>query len=95
MKKKKIFKHSNSSVRFISKYALKEFDIKSKIDEQMVEKILIFAKNCELNMIDEDGTDKDYEYPNKEKDILGDLYISEVSGKHSKNIEIDLDDLNT
>lgn len=67
----------------------------SKINENIAEKILIFAENCELNMINEDGTDKDYEYPNKERDILGDLYVSEVSRKHSKNIEIDLDDLNT
>ena len=80
--------------KFISQYALKELNINSKIDEKNIDEILIFAENCELNLIDENGNDKDYDYPEKERDILGDLYVSEVSGYYSKNIDIDLDDLN-
>lgn len=94
MKKCKTFKLTNDAISFISQYALKELNINSKIDEKNIDEILIFAENCELNLIDENGNDKDYDYPEKERDILGDLYVSEVSGYYSKNIDIDLDDLN-
>lgn len=94
MKKYNTFKLSDSAIYFILKYALKELNINSKINERIAEEILNYAENCELNMIDENGTDKDYEYPEKERDILGDLYVSEVSGYYSKNIDINLEDLN-
>ena len=94
MKKCKTFKLTYDAISIISKYALNELNINSKIDEKNIDEILIFAENCELNLIDENGNDKDYDYPEKERDILGDLYVSEVSGYYSKNIDIDLDDLN-
>lgn len=94
MKKRKTFKLSDTAISFVSKYALKELNINSKIDEKIADEIFIFAENCELNLIDENGSDKDYDYPEKERDILGDLYVSEVSGYYSKNIDIDLDELN-
>lgn len=94
MKKRKTFKLSDTAISFVSKYALKELNINSKIDEKIADEIFIFAENCELNLIDENGSDKDYDYPEKKRDILGDLYVSEVSGYYSKNIDIDLDELN-
>lgn len=94
MKKSKTFKLSDTSLSFVKKYALKELNINSKINQETIEKILNFAVNCELNMIDENGKDKDYQYPEKERDNLGDYFVSEVSGKQAKNIDIDLEDLN-
>lgn len=51
--------------------------------------ILNFACRCELNMIDEQGCDRVDFYPEKERAVLGDAYVTETSA-----YEIDLDDLN-
>lgn len=94
MKKCKTFKLSDTSFSFVKKYALKELNINSKINQETIEEILKFAVDCELNMIDENGMDKDYDYPEKERDILGDYFVGEVSGKEANNIFVDLEDLN-
>lgn len=63
--------------------------IQGKIDEDTAIDILGFACDCELNMIDEQGHDRTDDYPEKERDVWGDAYVSETSA-----YEIDLIDLN-
>lgn len=95
MKKNITFKLSEQGLTFIKEYAVKELIITSKIDDDIMDKIFKFAVDCELNMIDEQGKDKEFNYPEKERDILGDEFVSEVSGNYGKNINIDLNDLNS
>jgi len=90
----KKFKLSETAVLFIQKYAIPELKIENIITEKIQDEIFNFATDCELNMIDENGCDKDYDYMEKERDILGDKYVSEVSGQWALNLIIDLDDLN-
>ena len=45
--------------------------------------------------LDENGNDKTYDYPNKERNEMADRFVSEVSGKLSTDLWIpDFDDLN-
>lgn len=80
---------SDRAVLFIEKFAIPALGITSKIDDDIASEILDFALDCELSMIGDDGNDRIDEYPNKERDILGDAYVTEVSA-----YLIDLDDLN-
>lgn len=91
------FTLSEDAIVFIRKYAIPALKIEGLITEAIADDIFEFATECELNMIDplsEDGADKTYDYPEKERDALGDKYVSEVSGRWSKDFLIDLDDLN-
>lgn len=80
---------SDRAILFIEKYAIPTLEICSKIDDDIAMSILDFAFDCELNMVDDNGYDRTDEYPEKERDILGDAYVTEVSA-----YLIDLDDLN-
>lgn len=82
-------KLSEQALLFIKKYAIPTLKIQGKIDEDSAMAILDFACQCELNMIDEQGCDKIGDYPEKERDVLGDAYVTETSA-----YIIDLDDLN-
>lgn len=82
-------KLSDQALLFIRKYAIPILKIQGKIDNDSAMDILDFACQCELNMIDEQGFDKIDAYPEKERDVLGDAYVTETSA-----YKIDLDDLN-
>lgn len=91
------FMLSEEALLFIKKYAIPILKIEGPIDEEMEYAIFDFAVECELNMIDplsKEGSDKTYEYTEKERDYLGDKYVSEVSGRWGKDFIVDLDDLN-
>lgn len=91
------FTLSNEALLFIKNYAIPTLKIEGPITEALADDIFEFATECELNMIDplsKDGCDKTYDYLEKERDFLGDKYVSEVSGRWSKDFLIDLDDLN-
>ena len=82
-------KLSEQALLFVKKYAIPTLKIQGKIDDDSAMDILDFACQCELNMVDEQGCDRVDDYPEKERDILGDAYVTENSA-----YEIDLDDLN-
>lgn len=91
------FTLSEDALLFVRKYAIPALKIEGLITEALADEIFQFATECELNMIDplsKNGGDKTYDYPEKERDVLGDKYVSEVSGRWSKDFLIDLDDLN-
>lgn len=80
-------KISEQSLLFIKKYAIPKLKIQGRINEDIAIDILDFACDCELNMIDEQGRDRTDDYPEKERDILGDAYVTETSA-----YEIDLNE---
>ena len=80
---------SDRAVLFIEKFAIPTLGITTKIDEDIATEILDFAIDCELSMVDDDGKDRTDEYPDKQRDILGEAYVTEVSA-----YLIDLEDLN-
>ena len=82
-------KLSEQALLFVKIYAIPSLKIQGKIDEDSAMDILDYACQCELNMIDEKGNNRTDDYPEKERDILGDAYVSETSA-----YIIDLDDLN-
>ena len=82
-------KLSEQALLFIKKYAIPVLNSQEKINEDSAMDILDFAVQCELNMVDAEGYDRTDEYPEKERDFLGDAYVTETSA-----YEIDLDDLN-
>lgn len=82
-------KLSEQALLFVKIYAIPSLKIQWKIDEDSAMDILDYACQCELNMIDENGNNRTDDYPEKERDILGDAYVSETSA-----YIIDLDDLN-
>ena len=82
-------KLSEQALLFVKNYAIPSLKIQGKIDEDASMDIFDFACQCELNMVDDNGYDRTDDYPEKERDILGDAYVSETSA-----FVIDLDDLN-
>lgn len=82
-------KLSEQALLFIKKYAIPVLNIQEKINEDSAMDILDFAIQCELNMVNDQGYDRIEEYPEKERDFLGDAYVTETSA-----YGIDLDDLN-
>lgn len=85
-------KVSDEAIYFIKKYAIHALNLSLPLNEDSFCEVLAFADECELNMIDplsKYGSDKDYDYPEKERDILGDKFVSETSA-----YLIDLEDLN-
>lgn len=94
-KEPKVFKFSNQAVDFIRLYLLKECNIDKKIDMDTLDDFVSIAFDWESLMVDENGYDKTYDYPNKERNEMADRFVSEVSGKLSTDLWIpDLDDLN-
>lgn len=89
------FKLSDEAVEFIKIYLLKELNITTKIDMDILDDFVSMAFDWESEMVDENGNDKTYDYPNKERDEMADRFVSEVSGKLYTDLWIpDFDDLN-
>jgi hypothetical protein len=82
-------KLSEQALLFVKKYAIPELKIQKQIDFDIAMDILDFACQCELNMIDDQGYDRTDNYSEKERDLLGDAYVTETCA-----YVIDLDDLN-
>lgn len=94
-KEVKLFKLSDEAVEFIKKYLLKECNVTAKIDADMIDEFTSVAFDWETMMVDENGYDKEYDYPDKERNEMADRFVSEVSGKVASNLwAVDLDDLN-
>lgn len=94
-KEKEIFKLSESAILFIKKYAMEELNITSPIDEDKLSEIYSLADEWEQFIIDENGRDKDYDYPEKEKAEMADKFVSELCGQWcSRLFEPDYVDLN-
>lgn len=91
----KIFKLSDEAIRFIKIYLLKECNITTKIDVDLLDEFVSIAFDWESLTVDENGKDKTYDYPNKERNEMADRFVSELSGKLSSDLWIpDIDDLN-
>ena len=94
-KQLKKFKLSIDAIEFIKKYLLSECNVTSKIDENIIEDFLSISFDWETLTVDEYGKDKNYDYPNKERNEMADRFVSEVSGKWTSGCwTIDFDDLN-
>lgn len=90
-----VFKLSDEAVEFIKTYLLKELNVATAVDMDMLDDFVSQAFDWETEMVDENGNDKTYEYPNKERNEMADRFVSEVSGKLSTDLWIpDFDDLN-
>ena len=90
-----VFKLSDEAIEFIKIYLLKELNINTKIDMDILDDFVSTAFDWESEMVDENGKDKTYNYPNKERNEMADRFVSEVSGKLSTGLWIpDFNDLN-
>ena len=90
-----VFKLSDEAIEFIRLYLLKKLNISTKIDMDILDDFVSIAFDWESEMVDENGKDKTYDYPNKERNEMADRFVSEVSGKLSTDLWIpDFDDLN-
>ena len=98
--KQKIVKFtlSENSIFFIKKYILIELKITTPINENDLDTIVALATQWELDMIDplsKHGSDKTYNYPNKERNELADKFVAEITGQWDDDKAIpDFDDLN-
>lgn len=91
----KIFKLSDDAVEFIKKYLIRQCHISTKIDGDTLDDFLSIAFDWESLMVDENGNDKTFDYPDKERNEMADRFVSEVSGKWSSGLwSPDFDDLN-
>ena len=91
----RVFKLSDEAIEFIKTYLLKELNVTTKIDMDILDEFESIAFDWESLMVDENGYDITYEYPNKERNEMADRFVSEVSGKLSTDLWIpDFDDLN-
>lgn len=91
----KTFVLSNEAVDFIRKYLLEKCNITSKVDADTLNLFLSVAFDWESSMVDENGNDKTYDYPERERNEMADKFVSEVSGKWSSGLWIpDFEDLN-
>ena len=90
-----VFKLSDEAIEFIRLYLLKKLNISTKIDMDILDDFVSIAFEWESEMVDENGKDKTYDYPNKERNEMADRFVSEVSGKLSTDLWIpDFDDIN-
>ena len=90
-----VFKLSDEAIEFIKRYLLKELNVTGKVDMDILDDFVSIAFDWETEMVDENGKDKDYDYPNKERNEMADRFVSEISGKLSTDLWIpDFDDLN-
>lgn len=84
---------SDLSIDYIKKYAISYFNISTPINENMFDMIFEQACDFELLMIDDNGCDKTYDYPDKERNEMADKFVSDISGIYA-NGNVDLEDLN-
>lgn len=93
----KAFTLSNEAVLFIKKYAYPQLNTNSPVNEEMLDDITELATQWELDMIDplsEDGRDKTYDYPEKERNELADKFVGEITGQWDDESTPDFNDLN-
>ncbi len=94
----KKFKFSENAIIFIKKFALPELNIKTALNEDILDDITELATQWEIDMIDplsENGCDRTYDYPEKERNELADKFVSEITGQwDDETLVPDLDDLN-
>ncbi len=94
-KEVKVFELSEEAINFIKTYLLKECNITTKIDRDTLDQFVVVASNWESGMVDENGNDITYDYPDKEKNEMADRFVSEVSGKLASDYwTVDFDELN-
>ena len=97
-KKIKKFTVSENALTFIKKFAQPQLNINSSIDENMLDEIIELAVQWEVDMIDplsEDGCDKTYAYPERERNEMADQFVSEITGQWDDTALVpDLEDLN-
>ena len=86
-------KLSDKAILFISKYAIKDLNIKSRINDDILDDIYVYAGNCEAHLVDTDGNDKEYYYDGKERDLLADSFVTELTSWVDGN-SIDFEYLN-
>lgn len=90
-----IFRLSDEAIEFIKTYLLKELNITTQVDMDMLDDFVSIAFDWESEMVDENGEDRTYDYPNKKRNEMAERFVSEVSGKLSTDLCVpDLDDLN-
>lgn len=94
----KKFKLSENAITFIKKFAMPELKLTAPIDAAILDKIVELATQWELDMIDplsEDGCDKTYEYPERERNEMADKFVGEITGQwDDESLIPDFDDLN-
>ena len=94
-KKINVFKLSDEAIEFIKTYLLKELNVTTRIDMDILDDFISVAFDWESSMVDENGNDKTCAYPNKKRNEMADRFVTEVSGKLSTDLWIpDFDDLN-
>lgn len=94
----KKFKLSENAITFIKKFAMSELKLTAPIDAEILDEIVALAIQWELDMIDplsEDGCDKTYEYPERERNEMADKFVGEITGQwDDESLIPDFDDLN-
>lgn len=94
----KKFRLSEDAVVFIEKFVLRELKLTTAINSDIMDKIIELATQWELNMIDsstENYQDKKYDYPERERDMAADKFVTEITGQWDEdNSVLDFDDLN-
>lgn len=94
----KKFRLSENAISFIKNYALVQLNINTKIDTETLDRIVDLAVEWELDMIDplsKDGCDKTYEYPERARNELADMFVGEITGQWNDDEAIpDFDDIN-
>lgn len=92
------FKLSESAIMFIQKFAKPALQITSPIDAAILDKITELATQWEIDMIDplsKDGSDKTYDYPERERNEMADKFVTEITGQwDDERLVPDFDDLN-
>ncbi len=91
MKKNK--KLSSFAINFLKDCLLPNIAHNDTIDNGILTEAVQLATEWELNMLDAEGNEKDYDYPNKLRNENAEKFVSEVTGIWTKS-EIDLTDLN-
>lgn len=92
------FKVTDDSVSFIKSYVIPEMKLSAPIDETMLNRIIGLADDWEADMIDtgsDNYSDKTFSYPERDRNIAADRFVSEISGYWSKHGNVDFDDLNS
>lgn len=90
-----VFKLSDEAIRFIKIYLLEKLNVTTKVDMNILDDFVSTAFDWESEMVDKNGKDKNYDYPNKERNEMADRFVSEISGKLSTDSWLpDFDDLN-
>ncbi len=79
-------------------YALNQLNINTQIDAEILDSVVDLATEWELDMIDplsKNGCDKTYDYPERKRNELADMFVGEITGQWNDDESIpDFDDIN-